>query len=279
MALPVAIQLYSLRDEMDKDFKGTLEKVKEMGYDGVEFAGLYDYSPEDVKAMVDELGLTPISAHVAIEEFLYGDDGEDAVIDIYEKIGCKYIAIPYLVEKRRPGGSDWETVAEAMRRIGKKMKDRGMTLLYHNHDFEFKTRIGGEYALNVLYREVPADVLESELDVCWVNIGGENPAEFIKSFKNRAPVVHLKDFYMTGELPAHLYALIGIDEGESKKEESTFEFRPVGHGMQDMPAILASAVDAGSKWVVVEQDDPSEGTTPFECAAKSIKYLKEDLRW
>ncbi len=279
MALPVAIQLYSLRDEMDKDFEGTIRKVKELGYDGVEFAGLFDRKPEDVKALVDELGLVPISAHVAIEDFLYGDDGEDAVIDTYEKLGCKFIAIPYLVEKRRPGGSDWEIVAEAMRRIGKKLKDRGMTLLYHNHDFEFKTKIDGEYALNVLYREVPADVLESELDVCWVNIGGENPAEFIKNFKDRAPVVHLKDFHMTGALPSHLYALIGIDEGESKKEESTFEFRPIGHGMQDMPAILASAVDAGAQWVVVEQDDPSEGTTPFECAATSIKYLKEDLKW
>ena len=278
MSLPVAIQLYSLRDDLDRDFKGTLEEVKRMGYDGVEFAGLGNNSPETVKAWVDELGLTPISAHVAIEDFLFDDDGEDALIEKYEKIGCKYIAIPYLVEKRRPGGSDWEIVAEAMKRIGKKLKDRGMTLLYHNHDFEFKTKIDGEYALNVLYRTVPADVLESELDTCWVNIGGENPAEFIKQFKNRAPVVHLKDFYMTGALPSHLYALIGIDEEESEKEESTFEFRPVGHGMQDMPAILASAVEAGAKWVVVEQDDPSEGTTPIECAEKSIKYLRE-LEW
>ena len=83
---------------------------------------------------------------------------------------------------------------------------------------------------------------------------------------------------MTGALPSHLYALIGIDEEECEKEDSTFEFRPVGHGMQDMPAILKSSVEAGAKWVVVEQDDPSEGTTPIECAEKSIKYLRE-LEW
>ena len=71
MALPVAIQLYSLRDEMDKDFKGTLEKVKEMGYDGVEFAGLYDHKPEEIKALVDELGLIPISAHGEMKSVLH----------------------------------------------------------------------------------------------------------------------------------------------------------------------------------------------------------------
>ena len=83
---------------------------------------------------------------------------------------------------------------------------------------------------------------------------------------------------MTGSLPKHLYALIGIDEEESEAEEATFEFRPVGHGMQDMPAILAASVDAGAGWVVVEQDDPTPGTTPLECAAKSIAYVK-GLEW
>ncbi len=285
MALPVAIQLYSLRDEMDKDFKGTLEKVKEMGYDGVEFAGLYDHKPEEIKAMVDELGLVPISAHVTTDDYICCDGGVDEVLDTYKTIGCKYVAIPYLVEERRPDGYKWRAsdkyvgTYELMKEIAAGCKKRGMQLLYHNHDFEFKNKIDGKYMLEVLYDSFTPEELASELDTCWVNIGGEIPAEYIKKFKDRAPVVHLKDFYMTGSLPSHLYALIGIDEEESEKAENTFEFRPVGHGMQDMPAILASATEAGAEWVVVEQDDPSEGTTPLECAAKSIKYLKEDLKW
>ena len=263
MALPVAIQLYSLRDEMDKDFKGTLEKVKEMGYDGVEFAGLYDHKPEEIKAMVDELGLVPISAHVTTDDYICCDGGVDEVLDTYKTIGCKYVAIPYLVEERRPDGFKWRAsdkyvgTYELMKEIAAGCKKRGMQLLYHNHDFEFKNKIDGKYMLEVLYDSFTPEELASELDTYWVNIGG----------------------YMTGSLPSHLYALIGIDEEESEKAESTFEFRPVGHGMQDMPAILASAIGAGAEWVVVEQDDPSEGTTPLECAAKSIKYLKEDLKW
>ncbi len=272
MALPIAIQLYSLRDDLDKDFKGTLDKVKEMGYDGVEFAGFGDNSMETVKAWCEELGLNPISAHVCLEEFTC--DGMDETAKKYADLGCKYVAIPYLEEKKRPGTDRFEETMRIMEEIGQVCKKYGMQLLYHNHDFEFKTNIDGKHAIDVMYDKVPAEYLASELDTCWVNIGGENPAEYVRKYTGRAPVVHLKDFYMTGTLPKHLYALIGIDEEESEKEEATFEFRPVGSGMQDMPAILAAARDAGSEWVVVEQDDPSEGTTPLECAKRSVDYLR-----
>ena len=276
MSLPVALQVYSLRDELDKDFKGTLQAVKQMGYDGVEFAGLCGHSPEEVKGWLEEIGLTAISAHVGIESFIY--DGVDEVLKEYEMLGCKYIGIPYLVEKRRPGGEEFEATIEAIRKVGERAKDYGIQLLYHNHDFEFKTKIDGKYALEVIYDKVPAEYLASELDTCWVNIGGEVPADYIKKFSGRAPVVHLKDFYMTGKLPSHLYSLIGIEDENSEEEETTFEFRPVGSGMQDMPAILAASVEAGAEWVIVEQDDPTPGTTPIECVKKSCDYLK-NLKW
>ena len=284
MALPVAIQLYSLRDEMAKDFKGTLKAVKEMGYDGVEFAGLYNHDPKEVKAMCDELGLVPISAHVTTDEYLCDEGGVPAVLDRWQAVGVKYVVIPYLVEDRRPGAARWKgedvknPTYDLMKAVGEGAIERGMQLLYHNHDFEFKNKVDGKYMLEVLYDSFTPELLASELDTCWVNVGGEVPADYIKKFTGRAPVVHLKDFYMTGSLPKHLYALIGIDEEESQAEENTFEFRPVGHGLQDMPAILASSIEAGAKWVVVEQDDPTPGTTPLECAAKSISYLK-GLEW
>ena len=82
---------------------------------------------------------------------------------------------------------------EGAKVLGEAAKKKGMTLLYHNHDFEFAL-IDGEYALDVLYREVPASLLETELDICWVNISGEDPAAYIRKYAGRAPVVHLKDF-------------------------------------------------------------------------------------
>ncbi|MBO5128571.1 MAG: sugar phosphate isomerase/epimerase, partial [Clostridia bacterium] len=109
---------------------------------------------------------------------------------------------------------------------------------------------------------------------CWVNVGGEVPAEYIAKYNGRTPVVHLKDFFMSGKLPKHLYALIGIDEEEKEDEPSTFEFRPVGHGMQDMPAILEAAVASGAQYVVVEQDEPSMGLSRMDSIKASREYLK-----
>ena len=162
---------------------------------------------------------------------------------------------------------------EAAKLLGKTGKEIGIQLLYHNHDFEF-VKVDGKYGLDVLYDSVDEELLKTELDVCWVNVGGEVPAEYIRKYTGRAPVVHLKDFVMPGKKPAKMYELIGIEDDTAVSEADQFEFRPVGYGAQDMPAILDAAADAGAKWVVVEQDRPSMGKTPLECAKMSVDYLK-----
>lgn len=268
--LPIGLQLYSIRDDMAKDFKGTLQKVKDMGYDGVEFAGLYDNTPEQVKAMCDEIGLVPVSAHVPLADMLADID---KVIADYKAVGCQYIVVPYVTEERRPGGELFMQMVEEIRTIGQKVKDAGMTLLYHNHDFEFTKLEDGQYGLDYLYANVPADLLQTELDECWVKYSGVDPVEYLKKYAGRSPLVHLKDFYAEGKQEGDPYALIGLNEGEQKKA-GTFEFRPLGEGLQDIPAIIGAAEEVGSKWLIVEQDDPSMGKTPMECVAMSMDFLK-----
>ena len=270
MALPVAVQVYSVRDSAEANLADTLRKIKEMGYDGVEFAGLYGYAPEYIKGLIDALELIPVSAHIPLDEMIADPDKTFAA---YQTIGVKFAAVPYVTPERRPGAEKFEETIEVIAKLGETAKKYGITLLYHNHDFEF-TKVDGEYGLDILYKRVPKEFLETELDTCWVNVGGEVPAEYIAKYNGRTPVVHLKDFYMSGKLPKHLYALIGIDEEEKDDEPSTFEFRPVGHGMQDMPAILEASVASGAQYVVVEQDEPSMGLSRMECIKASREYLK-----
>ena len=97
------------------------------------------------------------------------------------------------------------------------------------------------------------------------------PADYIRKYSGRSPVVHLKDF--AGSKSENMYELIGIEK-KAEAAPQKFEFRPVGFGKQDFPAILKAAEDAGAEWVVVEQDNPSMDLTPLECAAKSRAYLK-----
>ena len=269
MALPVAVQVYSVRDSAESNLADTLKKIKEMGYDGVEFAGLYGLSPDYVKGLCDGIGLVPLSAHIPLDEMIADPD---KTFSDYAKIGCKYAAVPYVTPERRPGAEGFCDTIRVIAEIGAVAKKYGITLLYHNHDFEFK-KIDGEYGLDILYREVSPDLLQTELDLCWVNVGGEEPAAYLRKYAGRAPVVHLKDFHMSGKLPEHLYALIGIEDEKKDDEPSTFEFRPVGHGMQNMPEILKACLDAGSSWVVVEQDEPSMGLSRMESIKMSRDYL------
>ena len=120
----VGIQLYSLRNDMSKDVAETLKKVKEMGYDGVEFAGLYGKTAKEMKELCEQNGLVPISAHVPYEDMVNDPD----ILDTYAEIGCEYIAIPYLTDEYRPGNEKFDEVIEGAKIFGKKAKDLGMTL-------------------------------------------------------------------------------------------------------------------------------------------------------
>lgn len=263
---PIALQLYSVRDFAEKDMRGTLQKVKALGYDGVEFAGLYGYAPEDVKAMCEEIGLVPISAHVPIDDLL-----KPGTVAAYKTIGCRFIAVPWLGEERRPGHEKYAQTLKDIVAIAEEVNRQGMTLLYHNHDFEF-VKVDGAYALDIMYENIPADLLQTELDTCWVRVGGADPSAYVKKYSGRAPVVHLKDY--VGEKSEHMYELIGVDSTAKEEETAKFELRPVGDGVQDFPSIIAACEQAGTEWLVVEQDTPSGGLSSLACAERSRNYLK-----
>ena len=147
-----------------------------------------------------------------------------------------------------------------------------MTLLYHNHDFEFVS-LSGQYGLDFLYDAVPADLLKTELDVCWVKYAGVNPADYIRKYAGRCPVVHLKDFVGRKQDGSTPYALIGLDENE-KKDTQAFEFRPFGYGCQNVEEVVEAGIESGAKWFIIEQD-MSIGRTPLEAAEMSIGTLKK----
>ncbi len=264
---PVAIQVYSVRKDAGKNLYGTLKKIKEMGYDGVEFAGLYKHSPEEVREMCADIGLTPISAHVPYLDMIADPE---KVLGDYAAIGCRFVAVPYLTEEYRPGTDRFPEVVENIKKLGAVAKKLGMQLVYHNHDFEFM-KLNGKYALDILYADVSPELLETELDMCWVNVGGEDPAKYLAKYAGRSRILHLKDF--NGEKSDDMYELIGIEK-KAPVRPANFEFRPVGYGKQNFPEILKVAETAGVEWIVVEQDQPSMGKTPLECAAMSREYLR-----
>ena len=270
--LPVGIQVYGLRDLLENTperFEEVMTQVKEMGYDGVELAGTYGLEPSYIKEVLGKLNLTPISAHVPLVDMMAD---VDKVIRDYKEIGVRYVVVPYLPEEYRHMTDGYDKVIAEMTRIGKAMTENGLTLLYHNHDFEFVTLPDGTFGFDDIYRQVPADALKAEPDTCWIKVAGQNPATYVKKYTGRCPIVHLKDFIKEGN-PKNLYKLIGIETEEAEEETGIFEFRPVGFGQQIWEPILEASVETGAGWVVVEQDEHYD-LTCLEAARRSREYLK-----
>ena len=269
----IGLQLYSVRDALAEDFEGTLRKVKEMGYDYVEFAGYFDRNAEEIKAMLDEIGLEAVSVHQTYLDVL----NKEGTVDFIKTLGAKYYAMPWMPAENVLDADKFKAIIADMEKAGKILKDAGIQFLYHNHDFEFAGKIDGMYALDYLYATVPADILETEIDTCWVRYAGLDPAGYLKQYAGRAHIVHLKDFICKNFAAGPVYDLIGDNDGEAKKavskEDAGFQFMPVGSGIQDFPAIIAAAEEAGAEYLIVEQDQPVTASS-LECAKQSREYLK-----
>lgn len=244
----IALQLYTVRDAMKQDFMGGLGMVAEAGYKAVEFAGFGDHTPAEVRTRIDELGMRAMGAHVQAPRVM--NDLDAAIQDIHT-IGGEYVIVPFLAHAdyfRTP--DQVRKLAETFNEIGPKVKAAGLSFLYHNHNFEFTAfEDGGEsqspYELLLTLTD-PATV-GFELDVFWAEVAGQTGHRLIREYPNRFPSLHIKDM---------------DDAGEDA---------PVGSGkLSWQPVLEAGEQVGGSRWLVVEQDNPK---SPVEDIRTSFANL------
>jgi sugar phosphate isomerase/epimerase len=245
--LKIGLQLYTLREELEQDFEGTLRKVAALGYKGVEFFHYFGRTAAEVKQLLNELGLVALGAHRPYDALLNDTEAE---ISYNLEIGNPNLIVPYLSEEQR----NYEEVAASLKIIGEKCKAGGAILLYHNHDFELTEKYGDSdrTAFDGLFEEVPADLLQVEMDTCWVHHAGYDPVEYINKYAGRLPIIHLKDL--------------------KKNEDGSPETVVLGEGEVNLTAILNAAVQANVEWAVVEQDYCSR--SPLESVEDSLKWVK-----
>ncbi len=225
MSLPIALQLYTIRDFLKDDFEGALRQVAEIGYRHVELAGLYGRTPEQAKAILDRLGLTAIASHDGLPVLA---DDLDAAIHQARTFGYDLIVCPWLDEKHRTA-EGFERTLRMLTDANAKARDHGITICYHNHAFEFETLPDGRRGIDILFDGTD---LASELDVYWVQKGGDDPLDWLEKLSGRLPLLHLKDMADT-------------DEGG---------FTEIGRGTVDIPALVRAAPKHGVRYLVVEQD-------------------------
>lgn len=242
----IGLQLYTVRDETAKDFKATLQYVAEMGYAAVEFAGYGGIGSKEMAGLLAEYGLRAASTHVglpALEEDL------DRELNYCLDIGCTFLVVPWLPPELR-SAENFSKLAERLNEFGRHSKERGITLAYHNHDFEFAQHNGG-YLLDSLLEATDPELVKLELDSYWAAYAGADPIAYLRKHAGRVPLVHLKD--MTADR----------------------HFTEVGDGTLDIAGYYRAASEGGAQYFFVENDSP---TIPsLESARRSLENLNRLL--
>lgn len=244
--IPVGLQLYSVRTECEKDLAATIAAVAKMGYQGVEFAGYYDHSAEQVRKMLDDNGIKCCGTHTALDTVL--GDNLAKTIEFNQVIGNKYLIIPWLDEDMRNSQEAWLKTAALFNEINEKIKPHGMKLGYHNHGFEFEM-IDGQIPWDLFFGNVSEDII-MQVDIGNAMSGGGDPIAALKKFPGRATTIHLKEFSTTDPK-----AIIG--EGDVPWAEVFSICESTG----------------GTEWYIIEEE--KDVYPPLECVDLCLKNYKK----
>jgi sugar phosphate isomerase/epimerase len=246
-----------IRNELEEDYWGTLKKVAALGYKGIE-GGINPKaasSLKEYKQKLDLLGLKLVAQGASVDLL---KEKFDEIVKTAKTLQCKYVVVYY-----GPCSSKKQVLQDAQtyNELGKSLHAKGIQLCYHNHCQEF-TKFDGKHGLDILLENTDPRYLAVQLDVAWVTIGGEDPAEYILKYADRCPLIHLKDIsrkVVTNDL--HDLKLSGI-------------WTEVGTGVVNFKSVLAAAEKAGVEWGSVEQDRLRD-LPSMESIKLSIKNLKK----
>lgn len=256
----IGIQLYTLRNEISSDVEGTIRAVADAGYQQVE-----PYGFPTADAMIREAkacGLKVNSSHFAWDSVVDPTRTDvpsfESILEAAHEAGLSHLVIPYLQAEVRESLDDYRRLCQRFNQAAEKAKKAGIQLSYHNHAFEFEPKADGKCGFDVMMQEFSPD-MKFEVDVFWVEVGGHDPAELVRSLKGRVSQLHLKDLNKSVSTP---------NFGSIPSEA----FEELGDGTIDMIPILEAAMEAGVEHCHVEQDHSPH---PLASIRQSMDYLKK----
>jgi sugar phosphate isomerase/epimerase len=238
----LSVQCYTLRAEFAKDVWKTFASLREMGFLFVELAGTYELEPKELRKGLDALDLKISGSHVgldALEEKL-----EQTIEDNYT-LDNRYIILPWV--DKEAYGAGWDVFAHRLDAIGERVREAGLRFAYHNHAFEFEEQ-NGRPGLDLLYEGSSPEHVQAQLDVAWVQHGGQDPADYIRRYADRCPLVHLKDITAEGK-----------------------DVIP-GGGTVDWVQVLAACREADVEFGAIEMDNPPDD--PWEDVKACVDFFR-----
>jgi len=243
--MKIGLQVYTVRDELIKDFEGTFKALKEMGYDTIELPGLFDRQPAELKSLFDELGFSIPAIMFPFHNFL---NKRSDIIKTCNMFGASFAICPGLDRKYQNQGG-FKAVAEILDSAAQEIAGSNITVCYHNHSFEFDKFLDGTCGYDILMSNTSAICFEP--DVYWIAYAGHDPIEMLNKLKGRMPLLHLKD--------------MSTDESRS--------FCEVGYGQLPISPIIDLAKKAGTEFAFVEQDANWVNNDSITSVKKSLDFL------
>jgi sugar phosphate isomerase/epimerase len=249
MAGIVALQLYTVRDETEKDFAQTIRNVAEIGYEGVEFAGYGKLSAPEVAALLTETGLKAVGTHVGLDRLTNDFNRE---VDYCLSSNCPYLIVPSpgMDRNHLQEGNNLQRFTQQLNEFGERAKSQGLTLGYHNHNFEFEIIIDGKPLYDHLVADTDPTLVKLELDTYWAAYAGVKVIPLIQQLGERIITLHIKD--MTPERT----------------------FTEVGDGTLDINGYREAARAIGDVALIVENDQPA--IPSLKSARRSFENLRKD---
>jgi sugar phosphate isomerase/epimerase len=235
-----------VRDDCAKDFPGVLKAVAKMGFSGVEFAGYYGRSAQELRHMLDEDHLKCYGSHVQLNDLL--GDNLDKTVEYNRVLGNKLVVVPSIPDQRRNSRAALLETCKLFNELAKKLEQHGMMLAYHDHAGDF-SRIDGEFVWDTIFGNTDSAV-RIQFDTGNALQGGVQAAPFLTKFPGRVVSVHVKDFSATNP-----NALLG--EGDV-------------HWNEVLPILKGKN---GPRWFIIEQE--SYPFPPLECAEKCLRTFEK----
>jgi sugar phosphate isomerase/epimerase len=257
----IGLQLYTLREELPKDVKATLEKVAKAGFTTVETYGFsikdqfWGLTPKKLKKILDDNGLKAVSGHYNLGSFLYDGNIEELVasIEAAKILKSEFLTIPWVDEPFRRNIADYKKIAARVNEAAIMCKKEGLKLAYHNHDFEFQKNDGAT-GFEILLNETDKDLVYFELDLYWVIHSGNDPLKLFKENPGRFKMWHVKD----------------------KDKNNNNLNTEVGSGAIDFKPLFAAAKQSGMIHFFVEQEN-NFAVNSFDSIKKSCDFISKKL--
>lgn len=263
-----AAPLYILRKECEKDLYSVLKNLKNIGFEGIEFLGFFGKEPEELRGKLEELNLKAIGNHVDYYEFIKDIDG---TIHLHKEVGCSFITVTGLAKEDFTDKNKVNEYLLNVEVLGRRCKEEGITLLYHNHDKELQVKVEDKFFLEEILDNIADEYLAFEPDLGWMAIGGGEPEYFLNKYKSRCPIIHLKDYYALETSKIGELSQLGEKKGDFA--HSFFEFRPVGYGILNFPGLLNKIKACEPKWLLADHDLAYERDSYFDLKI-SLEYMK-----